>query len=46
MTSKPRQELQFVVRETVCPRAQDPPASECDFKDNGVSVPPLNTQLL
>nr|UXN85429.1 cathelicidin 1 [Alligator mississippiensis] len=36
MTSKPRQELQFVVRETVCPRAQDPPASECDFKDNGL----------
>ncbi|XP_006037286.1 cathelicidin-1 [Alligator sinensis] len=36
MTSKPRQELRFVVRETVCPRAQDPPASECDFKDNGL----------
>nr|ASN73763.1 cathelicidin antimicrobial peptide CATH3 precursor [Alligator sinensis] len=35
-TSKSRQELRFVICETVCPQASNHPASECNFKFNGL----------
>nr|UXN85439.1 cathelicidin 3 [Crocodylus porosus] len=34
--AKSCQEVRFVVRETVCPWTHKLPASECDFKDNGL----------
>ncbi|KAM7174613.1 cathelicidin-related peptide Oh-Cath-like [Macrochelys suwanniensis] len=36
MTSNPRQELKFTVKETVCPVSENLRGTECDFRDNGV----------
>ncbi|XP_034615635.1 cathelicidin-related peptide Oh-Cath-like [Trachemys scripta elegans] len=36
MTSNPRQELKFMVKETVCPVSENLNGTECDFRDNGV----------
>ncbi|XP_065254296.1 uncharacterized protein LOC135873600 [Emys orbicularis] len=36
MTSNLRQELKFMVKETVCPVSENLNGTECDFRDNGV----------